>query len=263
MMFYAETPPEPALADWVQAFWYFAAPPNLTEPYLHRLLPDGCLSIVWMPPEDDRGSDRLVISGPHPCAIEIPITPGAVFFGARLAPGVAHALLNIHEAAVDLQTLQGDFAAFDSLRAGMLRSALAAEDERDAVFRVFGAILQAWIRNAPDVDNRVRRAVALLEDGSLRISEVAASVGCSERQLQREFRRTVGLTPKRYARIRRFRTALNNILRAVPETWGRVAVDCGFSDQAHMTREFVALSGLSPEALRDYVRPIHHQDVTP
>ena len=48
-----------------------------------------------------------------------------------------------------------------------------------------------------------------------------------------------------------------------PEAWGRVAVRCGYADQAHLIREFGRLTGRPPTALDPYIRSIEHEDVDP
>ena len=79
--------------------------------------------------------------------------------------------------------------------------------------------------------------------GTASIAHVAREVGWSDRQLAREFRREIGLTPKTAARVIRFDRAR----RLLPRHSGAVvAAECGYADQAHLVREFVAFTGLSP-----------------
>lgn len=263
-LFYTEIPPAPALAGWVQTCWCFLAPDDLAGVYPHRVLPDGCVSLVWTPSADVPGG-LLIATGPRLRAFEVPVRAGDRFYGARLQPGVARPLLEPGSPAPwpDLQGLHTMLAALAPARAEALHARLAAADGTEEVVRAFEAAVQAWIPHAAPPDDQVRRAVRHLADGRARISDLADRVALSERQLQRRFRHAVGLTPKQYARVRRFRTTLVNVLRAVPETWGRVAAECGFTDQAHMTREFVAFFGASPEALRAHLGPIAHGDVIP
>jgi transcriptional regulator GlxA family with amidase domain len=79
------------------------------------------------------------------------------------------------------------------------------------------------------VAEAVRRIEA--SDGRLPIGDLAERLEIGERQLQRRFRRAVGLTPKQFSRIRRFRACARNLIAERPEAWGRVAVAYGYSDQ--------------------------------
>jgi transcriptional regulator GlxA family with amidase domain len=79
--------------------------------------------------------------------------------------------------------------------------------------------------------------------GTASIAQVARDVGWSDRQLAREFRREIGMPPKAAARVIRFDRAR----RLLPRYNGAVvAAECGYADQAHFVREFVAFTGLSP-----------------
>jgi AraC-like DNA-binding protein len=58
----------------------------------------------------------------------------------------------------------------------------------------------------------------------------------------------VGLTPKRYCRVRRFQRALVSAHRPRGVDWARVAVDCGYFDQAHFIHDFKSFAGVTPTA---------------
>ena len=84
--------------------------------------------------------------------------------------------------------------------------------------------------------------------GALPIHGVASEVGWSQKHLSRRFAAQVGLTPKRAARVLRFRRALDMLVGkgcSAAET----AALCGYFDQAHLVREFRALGDVSPGQL--------------
>ena len=64
------------------------------------------------------------------------------------------------------------------------------------------------------------------------------------------FRTQLGLAPKAYARIVRFQRAVG-LLGGVRDghTLADVAIECGYYDQSHLSRDFVALAGCTPTAL--------------
>ena len=81
--------------------------------------------------------------------------------------------------------------------------------------------------------------------GTARVADIARAVGWSERHLAVRFRVEIGLTPKAAARLIRFDRAR----RMVPFSVGAaVAATCGYADQSHLVRDFVAFTGLSPGA---------------
>ncbi|MCD2114512.1 helix-turn-helix domain-containing protein [Rhodococcus rhodochrous] len=75
------------------------------------------------------------------------------------------------------------------------------------------------------------------------VTEVAATLGWSDRTLRRRSARAYGYGPKMLSRVLRFRRA---VARArAGDDFARVAADCGYSDQAHLAREVRALSGVT------------------
>lgn len=100
-------------------------------------------------------------------------------------------------------------------------------------------------------DPLVTAALALLErgrdpdEGPL-VSRLATRLGTTERQLERRFAAVVGLSPRRYASLRRFERAL--ALASGPKRLTQVALDAGYYDQAHFNREFRRFAGTSPGA---------------
>lgn len=84
--------------------------------------------------------------------------------------------------------------------------------------------------------------------GQLSIERLAASHGVGYKQLERSFARDVGLTPKHFARVARVQRALELATSLPGASLARLAVDSGYADQAHFTREFSRLIGVAPRA---------------
>jgi len=76
------------------------------------------------------------------------------------------------------------------------------------------------------------------------------SVGLSERRFNAHFLAEIGLTPKRYVRVRRFQALLRLRASGLDQPWVQLALDAGYSDQPHLTHEFRRLSGLTPGSYR-------------
>jgi AraC-like DNA-binding protein len=104
-----------------------------------------------------------------------------------------------------------------------------------------GARLEIDQRPPAEVCRAWQRLLA--SSGTVSIRALAEEVGWSERHLANKFRTEVGLSPKSAARVIRFQRARRLVgLRAGAD----VAAECGYFDQAHLARDFVAFSGLSP-----------------
>lgn len=259
---YTELPPSAAASRVALSYWMFDVH-ALPEPnFKHRVWPDGCASLV------------LVIAGGHVVAtrvqgsslepLDVDVAPGLAFRGVRFRPEAgavwcglpAHALIN---ANLDAREVFG--ASLDPVIAG----APHADDE------ALAALLDRWIttrlEHAPamgDVDALVRDAVdrLLMGDARVRLADVAASLGCSPRTLQRRFLSSVGFAPKVFARVRRIRALLQRTVEdglAGKLSWSGLAAEGGYADQAHLTREVGRLTRLSPTRLEARLRAIEHR----
>jgi AraC-like DNA-binding protein len=86
--------------------------------------------------------------------------------------------------------------------------------------------------------------------GDIRIRELAIRSAWSGRHFTQQFRQEIGLAPKAFARVLRFRRAVRLLTAATREgSLAAVAQQCGYFDQAHLARDFHALAGVAPSAL--------------
>lgn len=105
-------------------------------------------------------------------------------------------------------------------------------------------------------DERVRRALMMMEQhlsDPLPINEIAERLRLSTRQLERLFHCAVGVRPAvfyRRLRLRYARWLLDHTSRSVTD----IALEVGFSDCAHFSRQFKAMAGQSPSAAREDAR---------
>ena len=95
---------------------------------------------------------------------------------------------------------------------------------------------------------RLRRS-----DGRLPIGALVTELGWSHRRLIKRFREQIGLAPKSVARVMRFDRAVA-ALRSPGARLADVAFDCGYFDQAHLTRDFRELGGTTPAAFVNSVQ---------
>lgn len=115
-----------------------------------------------------------------------------------------------------------------------------------------GHWLESRLRERRRLEPSARRAAAAamqLLDGDDDGSEaLARRHGSSRRQLERDFRRWLGVSPNAYTRLARFQRAAAALGGGA--ALADVAAASGFADQAHMTRVFRETAGLTPGRLR-------------
>lgn len=97
----------------------------------------------------------------------------------------------------------------------------------------------------PAVAHALERLPAMTD-----VSEVVRETGYSHRRFIALFRHAVGLTPKVYCRVLRFGQALERVSTDPAAPHAGLALEAGFSDQAHFNREFREFAGLTPGEYR-------------
>jgi AraC-like DNA-binding protein len=94
--------------------------------------------------------------------------------------------------------------------------------------------------------------------GSLHVKDLLDSLHISERQFERRFMQTVGLTPQVYLRMKRFNEAIRLIKTRRFDRLTDVAFALNFSDQSHFIRDIKAFSGMTPTSLSQKVDDFYH-----
>ena len=100
---------------------------------------------------------------------------------------------------------------------------------------------------------RVRAFVETNLDAKFSIDELSAVARLSPSHFSRAFRSSVGMAPHAYVMSRRVKRA-QEMIRDTDKPLSEIALDCGLADQAHMTKLFRRLVGVSPGAWRRHNR---------
>lgn len=88
-------------------------------------------------------------------------------------------------------------------------------------------------------------------DASTRVARVAHDSAMSVRSYERQFAGEIGISPKEFARLSRFATAID-LRRMNKDSWLNISHELGYFDQTHMMRDFRIFAGDAPGRL---VRP--------
>lgn len=129
------------------------------------------------------------------------------------------------------------------------RQLLYAKDIQTCIDIVEPYLLRLVSRHLP-VSGVTDQAVELLrqQKGSASISDLAANSNLSIRQLERNFIREIGVSPKIYARMLRFQHLLQNRITNPDQKWAALAYDNDYFDQMHLIKEFKQFLGTTPSA---------------
>ena len=88
---------------------------------------------------------------------------------------------------------------------------------------------------------------------TITVRELLEHLNISERQFERRFHQTVGVSPKFYIRVKRFNAAIELLKNGSHETLTDVAHELNFYDQSHFIRDIKAFSGITPRKLSQKV----------
>jgi AraC-like DNA-binding protein len=237
---YREFPPSPKFAAHIECFWHHSSVEPVRD---YRVLPDGCSDIIFEQPARDYGGLAIVGTMTHAHAFDIPARQST--FGVRFRPGMAPRLLRVPGSlAVDRSIPLTDAwksAAVRELLDRLAESHSTRNSPRDSIALIESALA------APTPLDPFEKALAWLVKscGQISIDALADAASLSPRQFRRICLDRTGLTPKRLARILRFRHAATHAKKGRRD-WADVALTCGYYDQAHLINEFRELSGVSP-----------------
>jgi AraC-like DNA-binding protein len=250
--------PHVALRPFIKTLWVseHARPQGLR--LKERALPDGHMHVVIRL----TGAPIRILDTAHPTGHsygysviggarssyyvrELPEPARAI--GATLLPGAAHALFGVsalelanrHTSLVDLWGAQ-----VDALRNRLLQ--VAQPRQQLELFELFLLARVPQVKGLHPAIAQVFANTPALHD----VRSMVSSSGLSHRRFVELFGHAVGLTPKRFARVLRFQGALKSVGRNPRPRWSEVALNAGYSDQAHFNREFREFGGLTPEEYR-------------
>ncbi|RYG50348.1 MAG: AraC family transcriptional regulator [Chitinophagaceae bacterium] len=130
--------------------------------------------------------------------------------------------------------------------AGEIEDKLASAPSHKKRIEILSHYLLGLLRKSSTTSRATLATIThlLKNNGTLSIASLA-SFGCmGERQLERVFLQTTGMSPKLFSRITRFRHAINISAESLSLT--ARAADAGYYDQSHFIRDFKTFSGYNP-----------------
>lgn len=245
--------PSPLLAEVVDRYWIYEGrvPPHEFE----RVLPAGREEILInlmdgelrCYEEDKRPNGRTpgpIVTGLHRSAYVIDTRQQAAIMGVHLKPGGVWRLLGVP--AHELSDARVDLRAILGREIPELMDRLMSVSAAAARLRVLDRMLCARPLRALHPAVEWASLQIARYPGGIRVTGLAEESGISARRFGEIFNREIGMSPKSYARLRRFRRTLGLVHATSAPDWCDLAATMGYADQAHLIREFREFSGLTP-----------------
>jgi AraC-like DNA-binding protein len=244
---YREHQPSDALKPFIDCYWTRVG----REGAETRVIPDGAVDIILDLAAPSLSSAAFVV-GTMTAPLVVSTSRPCEYVAVRFHPGGAQPLLGN-----SMRELSDHRVALASIWSSQVASEwterLKEVESGPGRVRLLERLLIGRIPGSPPPDPRVREAVRRikLSGGSFPVKRMSSTLGLTRQHLTRLFDFHVGVGVKIFSRITRLRHVLRALERASPERcrvdWARLAVDAGYFDQAHLVRDFKALTGLTPE----------------
>ncbi|MEV6853742.1 DUF6597 domain-containing transcriptional factor [Streptomyces microflavus] len=239
--------PAPALRPYLEHYWLIDW--DLDQPYAAHVVPHPSVNLVLQRYEAGESARERAgyaeVAGIGLGLFTQKLTGRGRVCGVQFRPGGFRPFAPEH-ALSDLTGRRIDAA--EVLRTPPPVGAVLDPDDEDARVRALDACLLAL---EPRPDPQATLAMELVDrvrtDRSVRrVGQLARSAGLSPRTLQRLFSAYVGVGPKWVILRYRIHEALERAESEPAVDWARLAADLGYSDQAHLVRDFTATVGVPP-----------------
>ena len=226
---------------------------------LERILPNGRIHLMVNLDEDEfrtyagAGGETVcrthgaVLGGPHAKAtvidtreqrclatVDFKLGGAAPFFDLPLAEA--------RDQLVGLEQLWGHGG-------GVLRERLLEAQTPRRKLQILEAVLLEQLVRPRMPDPAIALAASALDRG-FSVSHLASRLGLLPKTFVRCFREHVGLSPKRFSRVRRLQRMVRSVRDPGSADWAEVAAEYGYTDQAHLIHDFRDLTGITPTAFR-------------
>lgn len=254
-MNYQEFDPHPCLVAFVKCYWTLeASKDQMNWISRDKIFPDGSPEMIFhygdVFVKHDSGGDSKqnpsFIHGQITSYIELSATGTTNVFGVRFKPDGLGLLLKL-----PISELNGCYVSLHEI---MKSSASAMEDlmfqANHTVDRIrcMDRFLIKQLSDSVLIDPMIKKGIQLISQhqGSLKTKVLAQLLGISERQLERKFKRHVGISAKTLSNISRFQCALTNIRNQSDTNLTQLSHQYGYFDQSHFIKEFTKFTGSCP-----------------
>jgi AraC-like DNA-binding protein len=232
--------PSPDLEPYVEHYWSVEWDLRGVAPERAETLPHPSVHMIF-----ERNVGSWIAGVAHAKFSRLLEGEGGVF-AVKFKPGGFYPFARVSistfaDLVVELSTVFG--AEGDALDRAVF--AESADDGRIAVLEEF---LLSW-QPVPDenVDRVAQMAYAVARDRTiLKVEDLVDRYGMNKRALQRLFAKYVGVSPKWVIQRYRLHEAAEQLAAGGSVSQSTLALDLGYSDQAHFIRDFKTVVGTSP-----------------
>ncbi len=237
--------PGPHLSPFVHNYWTLQATCASDMCRQQRVVPDGCIDIIFRRRSPTEAFVAFIV-GAMTRPIFEDLAPRAEYLGIRFAPGGFG-----HFFRAPAGELTDRIVPLECLVApSRLIEAVANASDGRTRLQTIEEGLGRWLHSAePEPILATTLGTIRASGGMVSVARLARRAGWSPRHLQRVFRERVGVSPKLFCRIIRFKAALHALRHRPRQDLLQVALEAGYYDQAHFIHDFDCFYGASPSTV--------------
>jgi AraC-like DNA-binding protein len=244
-MGYREFLPHPSLRPYIDAYWTVESEDRY--PTTHRIYPDGCIDIIINLGEDFSTDSHqftmktggIYLVGTMTRYKDTVRQPGSSLLGIRFKPLGFPSFYKFHS----LHEIKDDTVEFDPRLVPEIHELV-----RDP-FPTLDKFFHKKLNTHPQRLNHLLNDMSSRK-GNFSIEALAKDHSVTTRQLERNFKNYIGVSPKEYANFLRYRNAAHLIANSTGKNdLLDVALVAGYYDHAHMTNEIRRYTGVAPSHL--------------
>ncbi len=251
-MHYNKFSPSPPLTAFVECYYQWEA--TAAEPVVVQSPPNGRCALVFnlgAPYLSSQGNatpmpvPAAFVSGQFTSNYKLHLLGNILTIGAVLRPSAVHNFFGIRMS--QLVNTRASMEILGTDTSSLLEKITSGKSAEDRV-TVVDEFLLSKLHHAKARLTIIDEAVDYIDQskGCTTVDAIALHLRVSRRYLEKKFLEKVGISPKFYARLRRFSTLSNEIAHSQNIDWPRIVTEYGFHDQSHLVKEFIEFNQMNP-----------------
>lgn len=255
-MDYQTYEPHIDLKSLISCYWTLEVPAE-SDAQRQRIIPDGTIEMAFILGDDIKRytSENEFIIQPRAMVLGQTIEPFYIeptgyvntfairFYPYGFANFVTMPLKDFANKETPLELLFGEKTA-NKLEQKIIKATKSSER-----IEIIENFLLDKLNKKTTIDNIVKTTVdaLLATNGSASISTILKEDLSKRRQLERNFKKQIGVSPKQLGKVIRLQTALKMLLNKETENLTEIAYESKYFDQAHFIKDFKEFTGINPK----------------
>jgi len=244
------------LKSLVSCYWTLEVPEQ-SEPQKQRIVPDGCIEMAFLLGDDVKRytSESEFILQPRAMVLGQTMEPFYIqptgyvktfavrFYPYGFANFVAEPISNLANKETPINQLIGVESAND-----LEQNIIKAVNTEQRISMIEKFLLQR-LNDEETIDTIVKNTVdsLIFTNGNASINSILKENLSKRRQLERNFKKQIGVSPKQLGKVIRLQTALKMLLDRKSEDLTSIAYESEYFDQAHFIKDFREFTGINPK----------------